>query len=154
MALTGWVIAYICNLFLFFGFGGSYRSTKPWGSCGIRPLPSSRVYPIVTAVCVTIPFCLEGAIYSVIFISDRVRTFRRHNQVHNQLTVDTAGAQRFMRRYKIAKMLFVAYVWYCVCFLPAPIASSLFPKMYSTDPVCQIFTRALLLCGYATTPVG
>lgn len=57
------------------------------------------------------------------------------------------------RRYKSVKMLFVSYIWYSVCILPAPIASLSFAAAYQSSPILQLLLRALLLLGYATMPV-
>lgn len=160
MIVAGWIVAFSCNLFLFNGVGGQFISTKPWGACGIKPFPSARVYPINTIICVTFPLSAEGVLYLTIFISVKIKSLMHRREVNADAITDpvalAAIAKKqaiFQRRYRSAKMLFVSFIWYSFCFLPAPIASSLFPTQYASVPLVQIFTRVLLLCGYTTIPV-
>ncbi|XP_055340555.1 trace amine-associated receptor 7a-like [Paramacrobiotus metropolitanus] len=153
MIVTGWIIAFSCNLVLFYGVGGAYQSTKPWGACGIT-VSDAVTYPTVTVICVTLPVCLEGVVYLSIFAVVGLRKLINRRRVSvADVNADVAHQHQFKKRFRVARMLFCSYVWYSICFLPAPIASSLYPVQYASLPLLQLFLRVLLVLGYATIPL-
>lgn len=105
---------------------------------------------------IRLPF--SGFTYLVIFLVIVGRIRLRNIQVSADLTPANAAElqqkQKILaRRYKNVKMLFVSYVWYTMCLLPAPLGATLFTAAYSSLPLLQLLLRALLLLGYATIPV-
>ncbi|XP_055350405.1 rhodopsin-like [Paramacrobiotus metropolitanus] len=150
MVTLPWLIGLSCKLPIFNEMGCRWQPTTPWGTCGVRVYPGSVVYPLIVTVCVFSPLGALGVVYAVIFGGVALRSVWMRRQKNGM----SRGAQRmFTRRYRNVKMLFVSYLWYSCCLLPAPIASSLFPKEYTSEMLLPLFMRALLLFGYATIPV-
>ncbi|XP_055340587.1 allatostatin-A receptor-like [Paramacrobiotus metropolitanus] len=148
-----WTVVLCCNFLVFFNHGGRFEATRPWGACGITVIRNSMIYPMITVICVTFPTALEGVMYVAIFATVGWRALLRRRKIRH--VVERAIERRnslVQKRYRSVKMLSVSYLWYSVCFMPAPIASSIFPHVYSSSPLLQLFLRVLLLCGYTTIP--
>ncbi|XP_055340589.1 proteinase-activated receptor 1-like [Paramacrobiotus metropolitanus] len=127
-------------------------TTMPWGACGARPI--SAVYGIVTILTTPLPVATLGFLYVSIFSAIFIR-----NAMSRRKT-DPGGAPGnkkphgiIHKRLKTARMMFTSYIWFSLCYLPAPVASSVAPVAYSSSPLISLFLRLLLLCGYATSPI-
>ncbi|XP_055340554.1 octopamine receptor beta-2R-like [Paramacrobiotus metropolitanus] len=156
MIILSWMICFACCSQILAGHGGWYGSTKPWGTCGMVN-PNSD-FAIITAFAVTIPLTILGILYLAIFIGVAVKNYFDRKKIldgEHTKTKDGKGQAHklFERRYHSAKVLFVSYLWYIACLLPAPIALSVYPASYSRIPLLSPIMRAVLLCGYATIPL-
>ena len=152
MALVAWIVPFTCNLVMFYGVGGSFQSVKPWGACGIKPA-GDFVYPVIMAFCVAVPVLTFSVLYITIFGVVWVRSYFHRNRVSRLETAKTAAELSVERRYKSAKLLFLSAFWYAIALIPAPTASSLYPKEYASQPMLQLIMRGLLMLAYSTTPV-
>lgn len=157
--LFTWMVSISCSLLLFFGVSVRFQSTKPWGNCGsIVNKPAD--FAIITAVCTTFPTVLEGVAYIALFAISYTRNFTRGRrisavEVPQGMEVGGVRAQRVQaRRVRSAKMLFAAYVWSTICHMLSPILISTAPVLYRGEPFVPLVGRAVLLLGYATSPVS
>ncbi|XP_055340588.1 probable G-protein coupled receptor tkr-1 [Paramacrobiotus metropolitanus] len=155
MILISWMIPAVCNVLVSFRIGATFQLTEPWGACGVK-VNNRIIFPLMTVICVAFPVGLEGVIYLCIFAIltwRKVRKVRRISVVASDSEMSAFRREVFVRRVKVTRMLFLSNVWYMVCFLPAPISSSLYPKQYISQPLLQLYFRSLLAMGYATIPL-
>ncbi|XP_055338410.1 uncharacterized protein LOC129588268 [Paramacrobiotus metropolitanus] len=156
MLVIPYVIPFACNLVMFYDIGAHYQAMKPWGACGVKPLPHNNTYTVVVALCVALPVAALGVLYITIFVVVWSRSFTSQRQIESAEGHPVAVGNQsalFRRRYRSVKMLFLTAVWYSAALLPAPITSSFFSAEYNSQPLLQLILRGLLLAVYATSPV-
>ncbi|XP_055356179.1 uncharacterized protein LOC129601408 [Paramacrobiotus metropolitanus] len=154
MVLFPWMIGFTLALLVYFRQGAVFQSTPPWGTCGVAPAPETVTYTVITHLAATVPITALGGVYLLIFLHVGVEIVRRQRQVVAAEAVKEVRKRVvFRRRWRSVRMLFVSYVWYTCCLMPAPIAAGVFAGAYTSQPVLALFLRALLLFGYATIPV-
>lgn len=156
MAVLSWAIALTLNFLEFTGTILKHEATPPWGTCGIIVFRMSS-YLAMVSFAQAGPVSLLGALYLIILGGIGIRTIQHHRKVREGSSgkgAATVNSSLMRRRYRSAVMLFVAYLWYTSCLMPAPVAATLYPLQYTSYPLLSLFLRALLLFGYATNPVS
>ncbi|XP_055337371.1 rhodopsin-like [Paramacrobiotus metropolitanus] len=156
----GWMVAIGFNLPGFLGVSGDYVPIPPWGGCGTKVTAQFAWFnALLTGVLTSIPVSGVGLAYIVMFVKIGVVWCRNRNAVVTKQKDDSSAGARHdrsvlqKRRFDSAKMLFISYLWYSLCYLPAPIASSVYPQAYASMPALQLALRGVLLMGYAFNPV-
>ncbi|XP_055340724.1 protein trapped in endoderm-1-like [Paramacrobiotus metropolitanus] len=154
----GWAVALASSVPMFFEAGGiSVGATKPWYACGARQEKPGYLYNFLVTVGTTAPAVALGVIYVSIFtlVIIRALIFRRKIDTTDKAAVARNQRAQAMtqKRLKMARMLFVSYIWFTVCYMPAPVTASVAPVLYGTSPLVSLFLRMLLEIGYATSPV-
>lgn len=156
--LFSWTISLCCAVSMFLEIGAKFGATKPWGACG-GTVTQPASYTLLTAMGTTVPTVIQGAIYLALFMIYYARKFSRSREVsaiQNPAGVDGSGmrsAALQRRRFKVTKMVFAAYLWATACYMSTPVVPVAAPQAYHTYPMVSLVTRALLLLGYATSPV-
>lgn len=152
-------ISVSCSLVLFFGVGAKFESTRPWGTCG-STITKPTDFAIIMAMCTTLPTVLQGAAYIPLFAVSYTRNWFQRRKVSavpailgvDKVRLPLQGIQA--RRFRTTQMVFAAYVWSTICYMLSPILLSAAPVLYRTEPFIALFIRAVLLLGYATSPVS
>ncbi|XP_055344033.1 orexin receptor type 2-like [Paramacrobiotus metropolitanus] len=174
--LIGWIVPLCTVLVLFFEIGAVFQACiksvtffpancdratflncpiayGPWQACGARP--TSSTYAVITIINTSVPIAIIGVIYITIFSTMFLRSLCSGRKTAPQITVNrsqgTAGALR--KRLKSARMLSISYIWYSICYLPAPIVASAAPVAYGSQPLISLFLRLLLVCSGTTSPM-
>lgn len=154
MMLTAWTVGIGCNLLGVFEIAAYFTPTRPWGTCGVIFIRKD-LYQGFSTVGFTGPLLIVGGIYLYTMIT--VRCSSLNGQVMDQKVAAECNLRAnmvFRRRYRSAVMLFVSHIWYFVCLMPAPLASTLYPAEYTSNALLSLVLRVLMLFGYATIPVS
>ncbi|OQV16913.1 hypothetical protein BV898_08919 [Hypsibius exemplaris] len=148
MILSSWAISLCCNLPLYFGVGGVIGNTIS-GDCGL--LKTSKIdYPFRAAFAYYIPLISLIIIYFTLFMrTNYIRRYRVAVQIPTM-----SQLERARRRLSVTKMLFVSSVFYCLCYFPAPVIVTFFPSYSFNNRDAFLYIRMLVVCGYASNPVG
>lgn len=146
LASLGW-IGPISYFFASLDLTASFEPSPPWGACSLRPFPGFvHMYNFDMAF----PLSSSGLIYVTAFVVYKVRVSR-------QVTVKSTGQNEpplvHDRHVRTIKMLFVAYVWYLVCFLPSVMMAYVFIAHARSSVTASFYGRASTLFAYATNPV-
>ncbi|OQV17314.1 hypothetical protein BV898_08563 [Hypsibius exemplaris] len=153
MIIAPWVIGIGDTLPLYFGYGGILGEKPVFGYCAIKV--AGRIYgrALWQTIGTYIPTVLMGIIYVTLFVRlaiDGHVCFRRKSDAEEKSMLE----RRLEKRVTMAEMLVVAYVWYCLCFLPGPIILTAYPQLQRQYVMLAHWTSGFLtLCGYAASPV-
>ncbi|XP_055340580.1 adenosine receptor A3-like [Paramacrobiotus metropolitanus] len=141
LAMMGmcWVIAIAINLPPLFGHAYSLGKYPPLMSCTMKPL-DDMLFPIISSIGSHIPI----ATLSVVYIFIALYTIRLKNAVNS--------GKQMVRRIKVARMLFVSFAFYFICFLPMTVLPPFFPKIIFTMPVVMLWLIALQILGFSSSP--
>ncbi|XP_055340581.1 adenosine receptor A3-like [Paramacrobiotus metropolitanus] len=139
MALS-WFISISVNIPPLFGYAVALGKYPPLMSCTVKPL-EDKVFIVTSSIGSHIPIATLCVIY--IFIA--VYTIRLKNSVHS--------GKQMLRRIKVARMLFVSFAFYFVCFLPMSVMPPFFPKIIFTMPAVMLWLIALQILGFSSSPV-
>ena len=89
---------------------------------------------------VYLPIVFQGVSYILLFSKISYVTLRRHGRVHtNDGTSDRNVIEEkiFRQQTVLAKLFFAAYVWFCLCYLCAPVLLNVYPKWYYQILNCE-----------------
>ena len=155
--LVIWLLGVLITLPNYIGIEGTLQSSKPWGSCGTKVL-NPVLHSWLSTSGNTCPLITLGGLYIVTFAIAFRRQMLQKRKVAREEGAEIERAVKpnamLKRRMKSAKIMFRAYLWYTISFIPAPLTYALFPVEYSTIPLLSLFLRTSLLLGYATVPVS
>ncbi|XP_055329950.1 QRFP-like peptide receptor [Paramacrobiotus metropolitanus] len=111
----------------------------PLMACTMKPLNDTLM--IINATVGTyFPITSLGVIY--VFIAGYVL-----------LRKVTDAGRRMARRVAVAKMLFISYLIYVVCFLPVTILATFYPFILFRSPQMMMWMVMIQLVGFAAAPV-
>ena len=147
--IVGYLIPFFINAY---GLSRNlYVQSPPFGTCRYKP-EFGKVYPLIHATLgVYLPVCAIGISYLTIFISFYSKK-RRATGPH-VLPSDTRSV-REAKRMRLAKMLFVSFLWNSLAYLPQPVVSALFPQLYTRYPPLYFIIRYAWFLGLAGNTVG
>lgn len=101
------------------------------------------------------PLFLVGLCYTALFsvlLYRRILAGFRVESVENQHVASLLRKTNF-RRIILAKMLFVSFILYCLCYLPAPVMNSYYTQTYRANPLIFAWLRIIQMGGAVLTPV-
>ncbi|XP_055341323.1 rhodopsin-like [Paramacrobiotus metropolitanus] len=151
MIVGSWIIGALCNIPPLFGYGLRFVASH-LGTCEIIRFPG-MVFSLIAAMGAYIPITLLGIMHITIYMRIRFRWLCDAGN-HSAAGCDSVvWKKRLRRRIMIARMLFASFIWYCLCFLPVPVLLAVRPDMYFGNDLVLLWSRFLLLCGYAANPL-
>ncbi|OQV25588.1 hypothetical protein BV898_00524 [Hypsibius exemplaris] len=125
-----------------------YVSALPFGSCRFDPNGTNTWFPAFHSVIgVYAPICLIGAFYFAIYAAVLLRKFRLRNLPLNVRSARVAALQS--KRMRLARMLFVTFVWNFITFLPSPLVTALVRDAFTNHPPLFFGVRYIALLGVA-----
>ncbi|XP_055337343.1 beta-1 adrenergic receptor-like [Paramacrobiotus metropolitanus] len=152
MIVLSVLIPALCNLPFYATDNPLFAKVPPVGNCGIRQ-SATQYYQIASVIGTYIPLLLMGIIYVTLFVTISCRQKclkKRRSECH----VDSLTAQRRVkRRLAVAKILFMAYLWYLVCFLPIPLIGTFKRTLYSKYSYIVLWLVTGVVCGTVATPI-
>ena len=146
--ILGYLIPFSVNAY---GLRGNlYASTLPFGGCRFSP-DISVVYPLFQSVLgIYLPMCMVGMCYLIIFMTARMRKRR----LYDSAAPAEYSLVRQTRRMRVAKMLFVSFLWNTLTYIPQPILSAFLKDLYNRYPPAFFFVRYALCLGLAGNVVS
>lgn len=158
--VTGYLIAFCINAY---PLGAATAATKrvhmyvptfPFESC-LYNVQHAGIFPIVHAVLgVYLPMSVIGLYYGTLFLAVAVK--RRLNQSGRRAWMrGTARSDALLRkRTRLARMLFVSFLWNAMTYLPQPLLTAFLPDVYSRWPTSFFYVRWILQLGVAGNTVS
>ncbi|GAV01472.1 hypothetical protein RvY_12180 [Ramazzottius varieornatus] len=122
----------------------TFATVPPFGGCLYNPNADALFRLSHGVLGVYLPFAVTGTAYLTIF----VEIFRSRLVTGQKLTAS------MKRRVSIAQMLFAAFVWFCLTYLPQPILTASFKDVYLQHPVSYFLVRLALSFGASINPVS
>ncbi|XP_055337120.1 allatostatin-A receptor-like [Paramacrobiotus metropolitanus] len=136
---TAWIISLACSVPMYFNVG-VVLGMQPTGACGTVQI-SGHFFQSVGIVSTYFPIALLGAMYMTVFLQQKLckREAKRQREA-------------MRKRVALAKALCCSFLWYCLCMLPAPVLINFFPDVWRHEFRLLMWTRTLLIIGYAANP--
>ena len=159
-----WVIGFSTTLPIYLGVGADFTWNPRNGVCFAKASKGAYMTAWL-ALGIYLPMALIGVTYIALFLRllmKRYMVSARGGVIYPALLMMPVNGHRNRvnaavrrRHIRIAKMLMMAFVWYCLCFLPGPVITINFPALYVRDEILQLWLgRTFSLCGYAASPVS
>lgn len=153
-----WSIATGCMVGLTLDTVASLEENRMWGGCS-ENVRQPQVHGILTSLGTSVPAVLEGLLYGCLFVVPLVRkSFRVRAGVADVSASNDAHQKRseVIRRRRQRKTLtvFAAYLWSEACFMFGPISFSVGRGNVGMMELAPLLAPALILLGYATSPVS
>ena len=146
---TGYLISFAINSYGFRTNPHLYVFSLPFGTCRINPKIKNSFFSIQSSLGVYLPMSVVGISYLIIFISIYVNNHRIRS-----------GPQRVgprtvqAKRVRLARMLFVSFLWNTLSYMPQPVITSFFSDLYLRHPPALFYGRYASLLGVAGNTVG
>ena len=118
--IVGYLIPFIVDSYGLRRHPSIFLSILPFGACRFNS-NIGTFYPLFeTVLGVYLPMCMIGVCYLTIFLTVRIRRRR------------ALSLAREVQRIRIAKMLFVSYLWNTLTYIPQPIMSVILTDRFFT----------------------
>ncbi|GAU92583.1 hypothetical protein RvY_04645-2 [Ramazzottius varieornatus] len=140
----GYLVPFTLNVYASSTTVPTFSANPPFGGC-LFNLHSNTIFQVIHGVLgVYIPMVVIGVAYSIVCI--RVLVTKLY--LKQKLT----GSMK--RRVIMAQMLFAAFLWFCLTYLPQPILTTFFKSIYLRYPISYFGVRWALAFGSSTSSVS
>ena len=145
--IVGYLIPFMINSYGLQSDSSIFWSSLPFGSCQFRHEVSIVFLLFHSILGVYLPIVVIGLGYFMIFLAVHLR--KRRVVRDRGFVAAGLSAAREAKRMRIAKMLFVSYLWNTVTYIPQPILSVLVKDVYRRYPPTFFYLRYALCFGLA-----
>ncbi|XP_055348360.1 uncharacterized protein LOC129595389 [Paramacrobiotus metropolitanus] len=167
MIVLMWSIGFFTHLPFYLGAEGGFVPAPPSGICSIYNQQSAMIYALTNIPRTYLPLTFSALLYLLVFAKVgyakwqkvMVITPNRINHIFFTASSNNANPGRkvnrelYQNRVTMARMLFIAAIIHCICFLTVPIGVTVAPGLYQRSPLYRNWLRTLFFVGYVSTPV-
>ncbi|OQV12703.1 hypothetical protein BV898_13024 [Hypsibius exemplaris] len=141
-----WLISLATNIPLAFNIGGR-MVLLPLGYCAALT-SKDNVDTALTTLKFYLPYALTG-VAAVILLFKTYFGMKSRNRITQR---DGRSFVAVVRRFRMARMVLLVFLWTGVCVLPGNIVSVSFAYVFTQNPVSGLWLRTCLVLQYGFTP--
>ncbi|OWA50247.1 hypothetical protein BV898_14770 [Hypsibius exemplaris] len=146
-----WIIAVTLNAFPIAEWGIRYELGGVWAGC-LLGTAADPLRGIIFILGVYIPCAVIGLSYAIVLIKVKL-TVRRVVGDSPGGAGNPSRRSALRRRYEVAKLLFLCFIWFCIGNFGVSTAGTYFSKAYAASPLTQLALKGLQYLSPSFNPI-